>query len=90
MIDKGLRERRSLHIIDMSGSPLRYEPAADRNYVLKKKIIALAQRHLRYGFRVMYLKLHYSGEIVNHKRVDRLYVKGDAAGEEAQTQEDSP
>jgi putative transposase len=90
MIDKGLSERRSLHIIDISGSALCYEPAADRNYVLKKKVIALAQRHRRYGARVMYLKLGYSGEIVNHKRVDRLFVKGGAAGEEAQTQEDSP
>ena len=73
MIDKGLSERRSLRIADMSASAYRYEPAQDRNCVLKEKIIALAQRHRRYGAGMIYLKLRQAGEIVNHKRVDRLY-----------------
>jgi len=38
----------------------------------------------------IYLKLRHSGEIVNLKDVDRLYTEAGAAGEEAQTQEDSP
>jgi hypothetical protein len=75
MIDKGLSERRSLRIIDMSASAYRYEPAQDRNCVLKEKIIALAQRHRRYGAGMIYLKLRQTGEIVNHKRVDRLYAE---------------
>ena len=37
MIDKGLSERRSLRIIDMSASALRYEPAADRTACSRKK-----------------------------------------------------
>lgn len=75
MIDKGLSERRSLRVIGMSASALRYRPAADRNAVLKEKIIALAQRHRRYGAGMIYLKLRQAGEIVNHKRVDRLYAE---------------
>jgi transposase InsO family protein len=75
MIDKGLSERRSLGIADMSASAYRYEPAQDRNCVLKEKIIALAQRHRRYGAGMIYLKLRQAGEIVNHKRVDRLYAE---------------
>jgi transposase InsO family protein len=75
MIDKGLSERRSLRIADMSASAYRYEPAQDRNCVLKEKIIALAQRHRRYGAGMIYLKLRQAGEIVNHKRVDRLYAE---------------
>jgi transposase-like protein len=59
----------------MSASALRYEPAADRNCALKEKIIALAQRHRRYGSGMIYLKLRQAGEIVNHKRVDRLYAE---------------
>lgn len=59
----------------MSASALRYEPAADRNCVLREKIIALAQRHRRYGAGMIYLKLRQSGEIVNRKRVDRLYAE---------------
>lgn len=75
MIDKGLSERRSLGIVRMSPSAYRYEPASDRNCVLKEKIIALAQRHRRYGAGMIYLKLRQAGEIVNHKRVDRLYAQ---------------
>jgi len=75
MIEKGLSERRSLRIIDMSASAYRYEPAQDRNCVLKEKIIALAQRHRRYGAGMIYLKLRQGGEHVNHKRVDRLYAE---------------
>ena len=47
----------------------------DRNCALKEKIVALAQRHRRYGAGMIYLKLGQSGELVNHKRVDRLYVE---------------
>lgn len=75
MIDKGLSERRSLSIVRMSPSAYRYEPASDRNCMLKEKIIALAQRHRRYGAGMIYLKLRQAGEIVNHKRVDRLYAQ---------------
>jgi putative transposase len=39
---KGLSERHSLEILGMSASALRYQPHADRNLVLREKIIALA------------------------------------------------
>lgn len=42
---------------------------------MKDKIIALAQRHRRYGAGMIYLKLRQAGEIVNHKWVERLYVE---------------
>ncbi len=38
--------------------------------------MAIAKRHRRYGSAIIYLKLHQAGEIVNHKRVERLYAKG--------------
>lgn len=75
MVGKGLSERRALRIIRMSPSAFRYQPASDRNAALKEKIIALAQRHRRYGAGMIYLKLRQAGEIVNHKRVDRLYAQ---------------
>lgn len=74
MITKGLSERRSLQVIGMSASALRYQPRADRNGVLRERIIALAQRHRRYGAGMIYLKLRQAGELVNHKRVERLYA----------------
>lgn len=75
MIDKGLSERQSLRVIGMSPSAFRYQPVADRNAALKERILALAQRHRRYGAGMIYLKLRQAGEIVNHKRVDRLYAE---------------
>ena len=75
MVNHGLSERRSLRVIGMSASAYRYEPAQDRNCALKEKIIALAQRHRRYGAGMIYLKLRQAGELVNHKRVDRLYAE---------------
>ncbi len=75
MIDKGLSERRALRVVSMSPSAYRYQPVTDGNCALKEKIIALAQRHRRYGAGMIYLKLRQAGEIVNHKRVDRLYAE---------------
>lgn len=51
----------------LSASAYRYRPAEDRNGALKDKMIALAQRHRRYGAGMIYLKLRQAGEIVNHK-----------------------
>lgn len=75
LIDKGLSERKSLRFVGMSPSAFRYRPVMDRNTALKERIITLAQRHRRYGAGMIYLKLRQAGEIVNHKRVDRLYAE---------------
>lgn len=70
---KRLSERRGLRVVRMSASALRYEPRPDRNPVLRERIVALAQRHRRYGVGMIYLKLRQAGELVNYKRVERLY-----------------
>jgi transposase InsO family protein len=57
----------------MSASSLRYEPRPDQNVALRARIVALAQRHRRYGSPMIYLKLRQAGEFINHKRVERLY-----------------
>lgn len=75
MTAKGLSERRSLRVIGMSASALRYQPRPDRNGALRDRIVALAQRHRRYGASMIYLKLRQAGELVNHKRVERLYTR---------------
>jgi len=74
MTSKGLSQRRSLQVMDMSASAVRYQPRPDRNVALRARIVALAQRHKRYGAEMIYLKLRQAGEIVNHKRVERLYT----------------
>lgn len=75
MCDGGLSERLALKVVGMSASSLRYQPSADRNAELRDSIIALAHRHRRYGAGMIYLKLRQQGLLVNHKRVERLYVE---------------
>jgi putative transposase len=71
---RGMTERRCLAVVGMSASSLRYQPRPDRNTALRARIVALAQRHRRYGVGMIHLKLQQSGERVNYKRVERLYA----------------
>lgn len=75
MVTRGLSERRALTVVGMSASALRYAPRPDRNGALRDRIVALAHRHRRYGAGMIYLKLRQAGQVVNHKRVDRLYAE---------------
>jgi transposase InsO family protein len=68
-----LTERRCLAIVGMSASSLRYRPRPDRNVALRPQIVALAQRHRRYGVGMIHLKLRQAGEPANYNRVERLY-----------------
>jgi transposase InsO family protein len=57
----------------MSASAYRYATCPDHNVELRQRIVALAQRHKRYGVRMIHLKLRQAGLPVNYKRVERLY-----------------
>lgn len=74
MKDRGLTERHALKVVRMSASALRYQPRPDGNAELRQEIVAMAQRHRRYGAPMIYLKLRQAGQRVNHKRVARLYA----------------
>jgi putative transposase len=74
MTSATLSERHALRVIGMSASSLRYRPAPDRDVELRERIVALAQRHRRYGSEMIYLKLRQTGALVNHKRVERVYA----------------
>lgn len=74
MVMRGLSERRALAAVRMSASAYRYRPRPDRNKALRTRIVALAQRHTRYGAGMIHLKLRQEGQTVNHKRVERLYA----------------
>ncbi|WP_425477442.1 IS3 family transposase [Dyella solisilvae] len=73
MTSQGLSERRALTVVRRSASAYRYETRPDRNMALRQRIMALAQRHKRYGVGMIYLKLRQEGLLVNYKRVERLY-----------------
>lgn len=69
-----MTERHALRVMGMSASALRYERKPDGNVELREQIVALAQRHRRYGAQMIYLKLRQAGQRVNHKRLERLYA----------------
>lgn len=71
---RGQTERHALKVVRMSASALRYQPRPDGNAELRHQIVAMAQRHRRYGAPMIYLKLRQAGQRVNHKRVARLYA----------------
>jgi len=73
MQTQGLLERRGLQVMRMSASALRYQTRPDRNQALRERIVALAQRHRRYGVGMIHLKLRQACELINYKRVERLY-----------------
>lgn len=73
MVDQGLSERRSLAVAGMSANAYRYATRPDRNVEVQQRILALAQRHKRYGVGMIHLKLRQAGLRVNYKRVERLY-----------------
>jgi len=73
MVTRGLSERRALAVVRMSASAFRYDPQPDRNVEVRERIVALAQRHKRYGVGMIHLKLRQAGMLVNYKRVERLY-----------------
>jgi hypothetical protein len=73
MTTQGLSERRALCVVRMSASAYRYATRPDRNVEFRQRIVALAQRHKRYGVEMIHLKLRQAGLPVNYKRVERLY-----------------
>ncbi len=70
---RGLSERRALRLAGLSPSVLRYAPRDDGNGPLRSRIVALAHRHRRHGYRMIHLRLTQEGWAVNVKRVRRLY-----------------
>lgn len=70
---RGLSERRALRLACLSPSVLRYERRDDGNGALRERIVALAHRHRRHGYRMIHLRLTQEGWAVNIKRVRRSY-----------------
>ena len=74
LIDRGLSERRSLGLVQMSASAFRYVPRPDGNGELRERIQALAQRHKRYGVGMIHLKP------VSYTHLDVYKRQGDGQG----------
>ncbi len=76
-----LSERRVYRAIEQPRSSQRYLPQIpDRDAPLTQRIVDLAVRYGRYGYRRIAALLQAEGWWVNHKKVERTLAPGASAG----------
>ena len=69
-------ERRACKVISQPRMTQRYKPTRpDKDKALTTEIRKLANRHKRYGYRMVTAKLRQEGWFVNHKHVQRIWQK---------------
>ncbi len=65
-------QRRACGLLMVAVSSVRYQ-ARHRDEDLRARLVELAREKPRFGYRRLHVLLRRSGEVVNHKRVDRVY-----------------
>jgi putative transposase len=69
----GLSERRACSLTGMNRSSYRYERNEDADKGLREVIKQLAEKHSKYGYRMITLKLRQRDVFANHKKIERIY-----------------
>ena len=75
---RGLSERRALRMAGVSGSVLPYKRRDDGNQGLRERIVDMAHRHRRYGYRMIHLRLRHGGHFAVAGIADRAAGGQDA------------
>jgi len=65
-------ERRACRLLLVPVSSYRYQPRQNDDG-LRERLVALAREKPRFGYRRLHVLLEREGEVVNHKRVHRIY-----------------
>lgn len=65
-------QRRACGLLAVAVSSVRYQ-ARHRDEDLRARLVELAREKPRFGYRRLHVLLRRSGEVVNHKRVHRVY-----------------
>jgi putative transposase len=68
-----MSERRVCRVIGTDRASMRYRAIRPDDRALRERLKALAQQRRRFGYRRLYVLLRREGELVNKKRVQRLY-----------------
>ena len=68
-----MSERRACRVIGTDRASVRYRAVRPEDGVLRERLKALAQQRRRFGYRRLYVLLRREGQLVNKKRVQRLY-----------------
>lgn len=79
LIAGGLSARRACRLGGLGRSTFQYRARpgrAKRDQATAAQLQALAQRHPRYGYRRIWALLRRAGQVVNRKRVERLWRRG--------------
>jgi putative transposase len=70
----GISHRHGCRLVSLQRSSFQYRPKSNEmNDRLRRRMRELAEQRRRFGYRRLYVMLRREGEIVNHKRVQRLY-----------------
>jgi len=69
-----MSERRACRLIGLSRSTMRYRPRQQGvDEAITQRLMELARKRPRYGYRRLHAMLEREGRRVNHKRIYRLY-----------------
>lgn len=68
-----MSERRACRVIGTDRAGVRYRAVRPEDGALRERLKALAQQRRRFGYRRLYVLLRREGQVVNKKRVQRLY-----------------
>jgi putative transposase len=66
-------QRKACELANIARSSFRYRTNTDKDDMLRAKLTRLAHEKPRYGYRRLAVLLRREGQIVNHKRVFRVY-----------------
>lgn len=66
-------ERRACRLVGVSRSTMRYQRRRRDDAILVERLGVLARQRPRFGYRRLHAVLRREGQVVNHKRVYRLY-----------------
>jgi putative transposase len=68
-----MSERRACRVIGTDRASVRYQALRPDDVALRERLKALAQQRRRFGYRRLHVLLRREGQLVNRKRVQRLY-----------------
>ncbi|MCX8498202.1 MAG: IS3 family transposase [Caulobacteraceae bacterium] len=70
-----MSQRRACRVIGTDRASVRYQATRPDDAVLRERLRSLAQERRRFGYRRLHVLLRREGEIVNKKRIQRIYLE---------------
>jgi putative transposase len=68
-----MSQRRACRVLNSDRASLRYQARRPDDGALRERLKALAQERRRFGYRRLHVLLRREGQVVNRKRVQRIY-----------------